>query len=281
MKSEKKEKIGNNTLELESARCLWLYHNVAKRDYSKVDCIIGLGSYDIRVAEKSSALFKGGSAPLLLFTGKLGNWTKDKWTEIEADIFCEHAIKLNVPAEKILLEKQATNIGENIIYAKNMLYDYNIFPKKIILVTKPNTTRRALATCKKQWTDVEVMVAAPDFDSLDQQITKTTTLEFLINEMVGDTQRMVLYSYAGFQIRQEVPPVVRDAYNYLIARGYILNLQDVCLEKDKGLLPSEEIARRIAQLGDSYVYGINFINKSKLEKPRLLPISSNEISLHL
>lgn len=72
--------------DVENANCLWEYHNVSQK-ISKADCIIGLGSYDLRVAEKCSFLLEKEIAPWLLFTGKFGNWTKDKWQETEATIF--------------------------------------------------------------------------------------------------------------------------------------------------------------------------------------------------
>lgn len=51
---------------------LKLHHNPV---WSQSDVIIGLGCHDVRVAERSAALFLEGWAPWLLFTGYQGNQT--------------------------------------------------------------------------------------------------------------------------------------------------------------------------------------------------------------
>ena len=62
------------------------------------------GSYDLRVAEKCSALFKAGVAPILLFPGKSGNWTKNKWEETEEVVLSRHAIELGVTVRPTLVQ---------------------------------------------------------------------------------------------------------------------------------------------------------------------------------
>lgn len=44
--------------------------------------------------------------------------------------------------------------------------------------------------------------------------------ENLSHEMVGDVQRMKLYPERGFQIVQEVPTDVWNAFEELVAKGY-------------------------------------------------------------
>ncbi|RPH35134.1 MAG: YdcF family protein, partial [Planctomycetota bacterium] len=42
----------------------------------------------------------------------------------------------------------------------------------------------------------------------------------VISIMVGDLQRIRLYPGKGFQVPQEIPPEVWDAYRELVALGY-------------------------------------------------------------
>lgn len=43
---------------------------------------------------------------------------------------------------------------------------------------------------------------------------------FIINIMVGDLQRIRVYPAKGFQIPQDIPEDVWEAYNRLVALGY-------------------------------------------------------------
>ena len=49
-------------------------------------------------------------------------------------------------------------------------------------------------------------------------------LEKVINIMVGDMQRIKIYPEKGFQIFQEIPGDVWQAYEKLVASGYDMDL---------------------------------------------------------
>lgn len=142
------------------AQKIWDYHFI-NDDLSPADCILGLGSYDLRVAERCADLYSQNLAPLIIFSGGLGNWTKGLWAKTEAEIFKKHILPRGIPVDAIKTEYESTNIGENIKFTKILLSNLGLQPTKIILVTKPNTTRRAYATFKKIWDDVDVMVTSP------------------------------------------------------------------------------------------------------------------------
>src|SRR5262245_12357406 len=57
---------------IELARVLWDYHRVVASPVP-ADAIIGLGSYDLRVARWCAQLLQGELAPVLVFTGSYGN----------------------------------------------------------------------------------------------------------------------------------------------------------------------------------------------------------------
>jgi uncharacterized SAM-binding protein YcdF (DUF218 family) len=200
---------------LAAARVLWDFHLIYDR-LSRADLIIGLGSYDLRVADRSAELFKQGLAPKILFTGKVGNWTNHLYDTTEAEAFAAHATGAGVAADAILIEPNATNIGENIRFAREMA-DETV--KRVILVTKPQTQRRAFATVRAQWPEINALVTAPLHGFEDQPLT-TYPLPKLINEMVGDIKRMIDYPAQGFQIVQDIPVSVHDAYRFLVNEGY-------------------------------------------------------------
>ncbi len=203
----------------ESAKKIWDYHNMNHK-LKKADCILVLGSHDIRVAERGAKLFLEGWAPLIIFSGGFGNLTKDEWKKAEADKFVEIAIKMGVPKDKILIENKSTNTGENILFIKRLLEKHNLNPQKFILVQKPCMERRAFATFRKLWPEKEIIVTSPQISFKDYP-NKEISKEEAINIMVGDLQRIKIYSKKGFQIPQEIPDDVWQAYEKLVRLGYI------------------------------------------------------------
>ncbi|WP_420960499.1 YdcF family protein [Brucella sp. IR073] len=203
----------------EAALTLWNYHLVYD-ELKPADAIIGLGSYDLRVAKHCAALFQAGLAPRLVFTGKSGNWTEGLYAKSEAETFADVAMAEGVPEKAILIEPKATNIGENIRYSHELLGDA---VKRVIIVTKPQTQRRALATIGKQWPGVEALVTAPS-TPFEHQPTDSYPFEKLVHEMVGDLKRILDYPSKGFQIPQDVSPHVMEAYEFLLSHGFDAHL---------------------------------------------------------
>jgi uncharacterized SAM-binding protein YcdF (DUF218 family) len=109
------------------AKKLWDYHQLNQR-LVRADCILALGSHDLRVAERAAAIFLEGWAPILIFSGGLGNLTKGIWDESEASQFAAIAEKLGVPKQAMLIENKSTNTGENILFTQQLLIANNLNP---------------------------------------------------------------------------------------------------------------------------------------------------------
>lgn len=205
--------------ELEhAAKVLWNYH-LMHHELKKSDCILVLGSHDLRVAERGAELYLQGYAPLLIMSGGLGNLTKDLWTESEAEKFARIAIEMGVPENKILVEPRSTNTGENILFTRQLLSEKGIQVQSLILVQKPYMERRSYATIKKQWPEPEVLVTSPQI-SFEDYPNEEIPADKVINVMVGDLQRIIEYPKKGFQIPQEVPDDVLKAFRFLVENGY-------------------------------------------------------------
>jgi len=200
------------------AKKLWDYHHM-HYTLEKADTILVLGSHDLRVADRAAELYFEGWAPMIIFSGGLGNFTKEMWTETEADQFAAIAVKLGVPKESVLVENKSTNTGENILFTQQLLEQKNLDPQSFIVVQKPYMERRSYATFKKHWPDKKLIVTSPQI-SFEDYPTEEIPLERVINIMIGDLQRIIIYPEKGFQIYQEVPPDVKDAYEQLIALGF-------------------------------------------------------------
>ncbi len=204
------------------AEKIWHYHQL-HHALRKADAILVLCSHDMRVAETGARLFLEHWAPLLIFSGGLGGITRHIWEEPEADQFARVATRMGVPADRILIENQSTNTGENVLFTKRLLTARGLDPHTFLVVQKPYMERRSYATFRKLWPEKDVIVTSPRvaFDEyLAAYSNDALTAEDVISIMVGDLQRVRLYPEKGFQIPQVIPPDVWDAYTELVRAGY-------------------------------------------------------------
>lgn len=200
------------------AKKLWDYHHM-DHEIVKAECILALGSHDLRVANRAAELYLQGWAPLVIFSGGLGNLTQHVWTESEADKFARIAIELGVPAESIIIENRSTNTGENIQFTRQLLLEKGLDIGHFIVVQKPYMERRSYATFKQHWPDKQLTVTSPQI-SFDDYHSEEIPVEKVINIMVGDLQRIKLYPEKGFQIYQHIPDDIWQACEKLIDLGF-------------------------------------------------------------
>jgi uncharacterized SAM-binding protein YcdF (DUF218 family) len=206
----------------EWARTLWDYHHVG-HSLEKADLILGLGSHDTRVAERGAHLFLAGWAPLLLFSGHLGGLTSGMWSRPEAEVFADVAAGMGVPRDRMLVEARSTNTGENVDFSRRLLAERGLVPRKAIAVQKPYMERRTLATFRRRWPELEVVVTSPQI-AFDEYPTAAVGMDDVIHIMVGDMQRLIVYGRKGFSVPQDVPAHVLSAYERLVAAGYTRRL---------------------------------------------------------
>ncbi len=206
----------------ELAKILWDF-NKLNNEIEKSDCIIVLGSNDTRVAERGSQLFLEDYAPLIVFSGGFGRLSNKNWTKSEAETFADVALKMGIPSDKILIENKSTNTGENIKYSLKLLSEKRLTPKKVLLIAIPYMERRAYATFKIIFPEIEVITASPK-NTYDNHPNEAISKEEMINAIVGDTQRIKLYPSRDFMINQEIPNDVWKAFEELVRRGFIKHL---------------------------------------------------------
>lgn len=209
---------------LAEARKLWDYHHLYHVP-APSDCILVLGSLDLRVANRGAELYLEGLAPYVIFSGGLGKVTKALFTESEADLFARIALDMGVPAEAIFIENQSTNTGENIQFTQRLLEDKGLHPQSFLLVQKPYMERRSYATFKKHWPDRELIVTSPQIP-FEEYATAEMSMERVIELMVGDLQRIKIYPAKGFQIPMEIPEGVWAAYEKLVGWGFTGHLAE-------------------------------------------------------
>lgn len=204
------------------AKTIWDYHHM-NHQLKKADCIFVLGSLDTRVAEYAADLFLQGLAPYIIFSGGLGSLTTNIFKKPEAQIFADIAITKGVPEDKIIIENKSTNTGENVLFTKEILKQRGLDLHSFILVQKPYMERRTYATFKKIWPEKEFIVTSPQINFEDYPNNEISN-KMVINIMVGDLQRIKVYPERGFQISQEIPKNVWEAYEKLVKCGFISHL---------------------------------------------------------
>ena len=204
------------------AKIIWNYHHI-NHCLKKVDCILVLGSHDLRVAERGVDLFLEGYAPFIVFSGGFGTLTRHLFSKPEADLFAEIAIKRGVPEEQILIENKSTNTGENFKFTEKLLKTSGLDFNSFIVVQKPYMERRTYATVKKLWPEKEIIITSPQI-AYENYPNADISKENVINIMVGDLQRIKIYPEKGFQIYQEIPDSVWNAFQKLVALGYAKHL---------------------------------------------------------
>ena len=204
------------------AEKIWDYH-LMKHQVAKADAILVLCSHDERVAERGAQLFLEGWAPLIIFSGGHGAITRSLWSEPEAERFARIAMSLNVPRESILIEAHSTNTGENIAFTKRLLADKGLNPQRFIIVQKPYMERRSYATFRNYWPEKDLIVTSPQVsfqNYLAEYSNQSLSAADVVSIMVGDLQRIKLYPARGFQIEQDIPDEVWEAFERLVRAGY-------------------------------------------------------------
>jgi uncharacterized SAM-binding protein YcdF (DUF218 family) len=170
-----------------------------------------------------------------MFSGNAGALTRERFNKPEAEMFAEIARQKGVPESAILIEQESTNTGENVIFSRRLLESEGIekrggdhtgrsgesgeWPKSLILVQKPYMERRSYATFMNFWPGKKVIVSSPPISFSDYP-TENLPRDLVINIMVGDLQRIIIYPGRGFQIEQHVPDDVRRAFVKLVELGY-------------------------------------------------------------
>lgn len=182
---------------------------------AEADFILVLGCHDLRVPDHAAELFLSGAAPLVLCTGGYGKMTEGQFQAPEGVLFARRCVEKGVPPDAILVEDRATNTGENFALSRALLSG----KKTGIAVCKPYMAKRALATGKKQWPEIQWSVSTPQIP-FAQYAPDDAALIPEIELMTGDLQRLELYAQRGFQAPTFVPEEVWSAWRRLVDAGF-------------------------------------------------------------
>ena len=206
------------TKTIENAAILWNYMS-SFGGVHRSEAVVVCCSYDLRVCDYACELIESNVADRLVLTGNRGNWTRHLWSRPEAHVFRERAVQNGVSRDRILVEDRATNLGENVAFSRELLDT----ARAVTFVTKPATVLRLKLTVEAQWPEVEAHVSCPDI-KFPADVSNAVGILGVINEMVGDVDRIRLYAERGYQVPHEFPARVMEAWTYLVQEGFTQHL---------------------------------------------------------
>lgn len=207
----------------ENVKVLWDYLLINDK-IEKVDCIFGLGSIDIGVAQRCAELYLNGYGDYIVFSGNCGKGTEGVISVTEAELFKQIAVQAGVPEDKIYLEKEATNTYENFLYSMKIIDENGLKCESMITVSKPYATRRVYQIAKLDMPNCKVIVTSSK-QRREEYLTFCKSLgnfpeDDLINEIVGEISILQIAPKYKLQIKQEIPQNVIDSYKVLCEKGY-------------------------------------------------------------
>ena len=211
------------------------------------DVIMGCGCKDLTIPVRCAELYKNGMAKKILFSGGLGKGTSEKFDKSEAEIFRDIAIENGVKKEDILIENKSTNTGDNFRFGMKVLENNGINCDSIIIVHHVPNERRTLSSAKAIIKEKKLFITSP-------KVTFSEFIDFLKSEidggretieiLLGDIQRIVVYPQFGWQVENEFPSDVLEAYNYIKNLGFskfIIGSEKIdYLIEEYGLAPGKE-----------------------------------------
>lgn len=207
----------------DAAETIWAYHRL-DHELRPAEVIIALGCHDIGVADIAADLHLAGLAPLIVATGGENTATRAHLGTGEALAYRARMIERGVRPDVVLIEEQARHTGENFTNARDVLAAEGIKPRTVLAVGMPYMERRAYATCRAQWPEVEIQCSssraglAQYLDLMWRRDAIPAATIFA--NIVGDLDRILQYPALGYAIEQPRPPETLHALRLLVDAGY-------------------------------------------------------------
>jgi len=204
-------------------RVLWEYLRIGA-PLERREALVAFGCHDLRVAEWAVQLWLDGWASKLVLSGGLGYYTQQIWSEPEAHKFRRIALERGVDAAAILVEDQSTNSGENIALTRRLLESCGLRLGRAICIQKPYLERRVQLTLRKQWPSCDFLLSSPPIPYEEYAQPGIIGFDKLINELVGQIDRIEKYPDLGFTQKDNVPADVLAAKRQLVKLGFANHL---------------------------------------------------------
>lgn len=181
------------------------------------DYLLIMGCNELNFVRYAAELYKQGYARKIVATG--GNMVDNMLESRKiVHLLCDHGID----EQDILVEEKAKNTFENLEFSKRLFKS----GERILIVHRPFCKMRAYHTALKVLADYQVGIWSPHY-AFDEYVKLYHSSDRLINLLVGELYRMIMYPKLGFFGQVIIPGDVIRSYNNLVSVGYTDNLIDL------------------------------------------------------
>lgn len=144
------------------------------------------GGNESERTDHAVALYKGGYAPRVLFSGSVRMSGGDN-----AEYLKNLAVQKGLPESAVLIEDQATSTYENLLHSRGILLKMRA--KRVLLVTSPLHQRRAYLVARKVLRNTPIEIVNAPFDSPETFRSEG----FLWRSILKEYGKLATYCLAG------------------------------------------------------------------------------------
>jgi hypothetical protein len=205
--------------DLELAEGIWNYLRLGQA-VQEAQCLLVFGGHDIGVAHRAVELYQHDIAPLILISGGAANVPAGSKFETEAEAIADVVYQGGVPEKSVLLERIASNTSENFWLSAELLRDNLLDFERFLVVQKPYTERRTLATARRRWPSKKVRVTSEVIE-FDKYCADDIPLPRILSMLAGEVIRLDNYARSGLiDIDEPVSTALIDDARELQERGF-------------------------------------------------------------
>ena len=205
--------------DMSRARQLWDYLRLGI-PVEPAECLLVFGGHDIGVAERAAELYLDGIAPLVVVSGGSRAVPVGSDSATEADAIMDVLLRRGVPKDVIALERLASNTSENFWLSAEQLRDLELDPHSFLVVQKPYTERRTLATARRRWPSRRVAITSQQI-GFDDYCAGDIPVSRILSMLAGEALRLEAYAASGLiDLDEPVPAELLHAAHALQAAGF-------------------------------------------------------------
>lgn len=193
--------------DLALAEKLWNYLRLGQ-EVLEAQCLLVFGGHDLGVAHRAVELYQRDIAALILISGGARNVPARSKFKTEAEAIADIVYRSGVPKGNVLTEKIASNTSENFWLSAELLRDNGLDFERFLVVQKPYSERRILATARRRWPSKNVRVTSEDIE-FDKYCAGDIPVQRILSMLAGEVIRLDNYARSGLLgIDEPVPPAL-------------------------------------------------------------------------
>jgi DUF218 domain len=211
--------ITPTTVDLALGEDIWNYLRL-EQEVQEAECLLVFGGHDLGVAHRAIELYQRDIAPVVLISGGAANVPQGSNFETEAEAIADVVYQSGVPRDSVLIERIASNTSENFWLSAELLRDNGLEFERFLVVQKPYSERRTLATARRRWPYKNVRVTSEVIE-FDKYCANSIPVDKILSMLAGEVIRLDNYARSGLlDVDEPVPPDLIDEAHELQESGF-------------------------------------------------------------